>query len=219
MTMPFEFFDPRDGASIREGNLPHWYQPGVTYFVTFRTEDSVPHKLLQSWHARRDDWLRKHDIDRQAPDWKTRLHRLPQAKQREFDKSFTREFMEYLDRGHGVCVLRRPELATIVANSLKHFDGQRYYLGDFVVMPNHVHLLTCLIGTTEIEAQCYSWKKFTAAAINKALGQHGRFWQEESFDHLVRSAEQFQALQLYIAENPAKANLRVGEYLHYRCAM
>ena len=83
-------------------------------------------------------------------------------------------------------------------------------------MPNHVHLLTCLLGSTEIEDQCYSWKKFTAAKINKALRQRGRFWQEESFDHLVRSPEQFDYFQRYIAENPRKAGLQAGEYLHYR---
>src|SRR5262249_39087232 len=42
-SMIFELFDPRSEFVVREGaNLPHWYQPGVTYFVTFRTEDSIP---------------------------------------------------------------------------------------------------------------------------------------------------------------------------------
>src|SRR5262245_32401794 len=216
MLMPFEFFDRHDQVSIREGNLPHWYQPGVTYFVTFRTEDSVPQDLLRSWYARRAAWLRIHGIDPQTPLWKNQLRRLPQDLQRQFDKTFTREFMEYLDRGYGACVLRRPELAKIVAAALKHFDGKRYHLGDFVVMPNHVHVLACLIGATEIESQCYSWKKFTAGELNKALGKKGRYWQEESFDHLVRSAEQFEAFCQYIADNPIKANLRQGDYFHYR---
>ena len=29
-----------------------------------------------------------------------------------------------------------------------------------------------------------------------------RFWREESFDHLVRTAEHFQAFRRYIADNP-----------------
>jgi type I restriction enzyme R subunit len=42
----------------------------------------------------------------------------------------------------------------------------------------------------------------------------GRLWQEESFDHLVRSPEQFEYFQRYIAENPRKASLNPGDYLH-----
>ncbi len=122
--------------------------------------------------------------------------------------------MNYLDRGHGQCVLRRPELAKVVAESLQHFDGSRYHLADFVVMPNHVHLLCCLLGETEIEAQCTSWKHFTAVKVNQVLGRKGRFWQEESFDHLVRSPEQFAYFQSYIARNPVVAGLSEGSFLH-----
>jgi len=124
--------------------------------------------------------------------------------------------MEYLDRGYGECVLKRPELAAIVADSLRHGDGQCYTLGDFVIMPNHVHLLTCLLGGTDSQKQCFSWKKFTATRINRESGRRGRFWQEESFDHLVRTPEQFDYLRRYIADNPAKARLREGDYLYYR---
>jgi REP element-mobilizing transposase RayT len=89
-------------------------------------------------------------------------------------------------------------------------------MGDLVVMPNHVHLLVCLLGDTEIEAQCTSWKHFTATRINRDLGRRGRFWQEESFDHLVRTAEQFEAIQRYITENPRKAGLHSGEFYYWK---
>ena len=188
----FELFDPNAEVRITEGNLPHWFQPGVTYFITFRTDDSMPKEVADLWYQLRDDWLRRHKIDPTATDWTKQLRALPLAQQNEFHETFSREYLECLDKGHGECVLRRPELAEIVARSLRHFDGDRYHLGDFVVMPNHVHLLVCLIGDTELETLCYSWKKFTGGRINDALGRKGRFWQEESFDHLVRSAEQFE---------------------------
>jgi type I restriction enzyme R subunit len=177
--------------------------------------------VAELWHQRRDDWLRRHGISPAigspgAPSCGAALRTLPDAQQREFHRTFSREFMAHLDKGHGACVLKRPELAKIVADSLMHFDGQRYLLGDFVVMPNHVHVLACLLGDTDLEAQCYSWKKYMATRINRLLGQKGRFWQEESFDHLVRSPEQFDYLRGYIADNPRKANLRRGEYLHWR---
>ena len=51
--MSFELFDPMADFCIREGSLPHWYQPGATYFVTFRTEDSVPQELSRKWYSER----------------------------------------------------------------------------------------------------------------------------------------------------------------------
>ncbi len=213
--MSFNLFDPSAELIIREGNLPHWYQAGVTYFVTFRTEDSVPQELSRNWHARREDWLRQHGVEPTDANWKNNLSRDLRL-EREYHARFTREFMEYLDRGHGACVLRAAGLAKIVGDTLRHFDQDRYELGDFVVMPNHVHLLVCLLGATEIEPQCYSWKKFSAGKINKVLKRSGRFWQEESFDHLVRSPEQFEYLRTYIAENPLKAGLKANEYLYFR---
>jgi type I restriction enzyme R subunit len=135
--------------------------------------------------------------------------------QREFNTMFTREFMAYLDRGYGACPLRDPRAANVVAGALRHFDGDRYWLGDFVVMPNHVHVLVCLIGSTGLEPQCDSWKSYTAREISRLLGRRGRLWQAESFDHLVRSPEQFDYLRRYIAENPEKAHLQHGDYLHY----
>ena len=213
--MKFELFDPKAGVRIRRSRLPHWYQPGVTYFVTFRTHDSVPQALLRSWHARREQWLRQNGIDSSSPSWKSHLHKSAQL-ERDYHAIFTQRFMAYLDQGLGACVLRQGNLARLVAECLRRFDGERYHLGDSVVMPNHVHVLTCLLGSTDLASQCRSWKKNSAIEVNKALGRKGRFWQEESFDHLVRSPEQFTYLQRYIADNPHKARLRTGEYLLYR---
>jgi putative transposase len=212
----FELFDPKADVRITVGNLPHWYQPGVTYFITFRTDDSIPCEAGDHWHQRRKDWLQRHRIDPEAGNSRIQLRALSESQQHEFDATFSKEYMEYLDRGHGECVLRRPELAAAVAASFRHFDGQRYHLGDFVVMPNHAHLLVCLLGATELEAQCFSWKKFTATEINRVLGRKGRFWQEESFDHMIRTPEQFDYLRRYIADNPKAARLSVGEYLYWR---
>jgi type I restriction enzyme R subunit len=212
--MAFEIFDPKDEYVVRQGTLPHWFQPGVTYFVTFRTEDSVPQALSRSWHRRRDDWLRRHGIDPAQANWKARLAALPEL-DHEYHATFTRAFMEYLDRSYGACPLRDPQAAEEVSSALQHFDGERYELGDFIIMPNHVHLLVCLSGTTDIEDQCHSWKKYSAVQINRLLHRRGRFWQEESFDHLVRSVDQFAWFERYIAENPLKARLRPGEYLHW----
>jgi REP element-mobilizing transposase RayT len=214
--MIFELFDPTAEYVVRDGaNLPHWYQPGVTYFVTFRTEDSIPAATARTWHLRRADWLYRHSIDANDSGWHNELRRLDRESQRYFHETFSREYLESLDRGLGACPMRDPALAQQVADSLMHFDGQRYVMSDFIVMPNHVHLLYCLLTDNELEAVCYSWKKFTAGKINRKLCRHGRFWQEESFDHLVRNPEQFAAIQRYIAANGVNASLSPSEYYYY----
>jgi putative transposase len=116
----------------------------------------------------------------------------------------------------GKCELRRRELAEIVLASLRHFDGQRYDLDCAIVMPNHVHLLVQFHEGTMCRDQCESWLHYTAWQINKRLGRKGAFWQSEPFDHLVRSAEQFQYLRRYIEENGLKASLSVADYLFWK---
>ncbi|HEX5444385.1 MAG TPA: transposase, partial [Pirellulales bacterium] len=107
------------------------------------------------------------------------------------------------------------ECATIVSKSLRHFDGQRYVLLDFVIMPNHVHLLAAFPGEDVMLAQCESWKHYLATQINRRLGRKGRFWEQDAFDHLVRSDEQFTYLRRYIAENPRNARLGPAEFQYY----
>ena len=104
----------------------------------------------------------------------------------------------------------------IVADALLHFDGDRYRMGDFVVMPTHVHLLAAFATAEAMKEQCDSWLHYTALQINRAIGEKGKFWQQEPFDHLVRSLEQYEYLRRYIAENPRKAGLKPGEYLYRR---
>ncbi|MEM6978686.1 MAG: transposase [Planctomycetota bacterium] len=208
----FELFDPAAEYAVTEScHLPHWFQPGAATFITFRTEDSIPGNVSRRWHADRARWLKDHGIDSGHASWRDGLAALSVEHRRIYHETFSGRFMEYLDRGWGDCVLRKQVFATQVASALSHFDGERYHLGDFVIMPNHVHLIAAFFGDVTPESQCYSWKKFSAGTINRQLGRKGRFWQEESFDHLIRSPEQYDAIRRYIANNPSE--LAPGEYL------
>ncbi len=120
-----------------------------------------------------------------------------------------------MDHCYGDCVLRRAGLVKIVGDSLLHFDGDRYVMFDDIVMPNHVHLLAAFPSSESQLKQCKSWKHFTAVQIHRATGDTGRFWEVDDFNHLVRSEEQFDYLRKYIANNPRKAGLPTGEFLHY----
>ncbi len=102
----FELFDPHGDLRITAGNLPHWYQPGVTYFVTFRTEDSIPQDVADLWYRRRNDWLRRHGVNPALPTWKAAFRQLAERQQIEFHQTFSREYLANLDKGYGECVLR-----------------------------------------------------------------------------------------------------------------
>ncbi|HKA05683.1 MAG TPA: transposase [Gemmataceae bacterium] len=141
---------------------------------------------------------------------------MPEHLESEYRSFISERWEKRLDECHGECVLRCTELAKIVGDSLLHFDGDRYTMGDFVVMPNHVHLLVSFPGEDQLKSQCRSWKKYSATEINKRLNRRGEFWQVESFDHLIRSPEAFDGYRRYIARNPLWANLSQGEYLYYR---
>jgi putative transposase len=213
--MAFQFFNPAQKVTITRGHLPHWDQQGATYFITWRTADSIPKEVWLKWRADRDTWLTKHGIGPTAKDWRMRVEELADDERQDF-RRFSKALEDELDESHGPCVLKRPEFAEIVSDALRFFDGERYELGDYVVMPNHVHLLVGGMARNAMLKQVESWKRWTALKINAALGSSGRFWQDESFDHLVRSAASFEKFRQYIEENPRRAKLRDGEFLAWR---
>jgi len=207
------FFTPEDELLITSRRLPHWAQDGAVVFLTWRTHDSMPKHLLDAWRAERNRWLDRNHIDPTLPGWKAAVQGLSADKIAEFHDHFTTRWHDELDAGHGDCVLKQPGLAAIVADSLLHFEGDRYDLLDFVVMPNHVHVLAAFPDKTAMLEQCATWKHYTATQINRQMGTKGRFWQQDAFDHLVRHEAQFRRLQRYLAENPVKARLGKGAYV------
>ena len=78
-------------------------------------------------------------------------------------------------------------------------------------MPDHVHLVLSPAadadGPISIPEIMRTLKSTTAHLINKTLGRHGRVWQDESFDHVLRSDESLEAKVGYIIANPIRAGL------------
>ena len=174
---------------LRGGNLPHWRQDGAMYFVTWRTADSMPRERLDHWMEQRDAWLKAH-----PEPWSLR-------DEEEYYRLFPDRWEAWLDEGHGECLLAKPEVRQIVKEALRHEDGTKYRLEDFIVMPNHVHVLVSPLGKHTLSEITQAWKSTAAHRINKLLGRTGTFWQKESFDHIVRSAEQAQKFREYIQQN------------------
>jgi putative transposase len=211
----FQFFDPEAEVTITTGHLPHWQQPGATYFITYRTVDSIGSVAMERILCERDDWLMRNGIDVAKSNWHRQLRDLSEQHQRTFRRLFATKFEDELDRLEGECLLGKLELAEIVAASLKRFDGERYRLGAFVVMPNHVHILAQIFADRTMLQQCFSWKHYQAHKINQAMDRTGHFYQPESFDHLVRDDDHFRKFRRYIADNPSKAKLKEGEYVAF----
>ena len=204
----FQPFDRHEEVRVHRQHLPHWRQGGVTYFITFRLADSLPVEKLRAWREERQTWLRVHGLHEVA-----NVHTLPEIKQREFHQRFAGQLNAWLDAGYGSCRLRDPSAARIVGDALVFFDEQRYRLGTWIVMPNHVHALVMPLPNFTLGKIVQSWKSFTARAINKRTNRTGEFWQRESYDHIVRHEEAWFAFSRYIRENPMKARLKEGEYL------
>ena len=164
-----------------ERRLPHWDVIGEPLFVTFRLHGSLPATRVF------------------APEGLTTSGQAFVAMDRLLDTA----------RG-GPFYLRQPKIAELIIAEL--IDGQnrshRYELHAFVVMPNHIHMLiTPYLPSTRWLGPL---KGFTAHEANLILGRkHQPFWQDESYDHLVRSRDEFARIRRYIEWNPVRAGLAV----------
>ena len=198
--IPFHGIDPAVPVDRRQRRLPHWEQPGVTYFVTFRLADSVPLSLLAQWEEERAIWRRCHP----AP-WS-------ESDEREYRERFTERMEAWLDAGMGACHLRNGEVRRSVETVLLEFDAVRYDVDAFVLMPNHVHLLIVPCSGRTLRAVMKGIKGVSAKRSNGLLVRSGTFWMDESYDHIVRDAGELAAFRRYIEENPRKVGLRTDEY-------
>jgi putative transposase len=197
----FQFFNPYGEIRHTENRLPHWQQNGGVYFVTFRLTDSVPSHLLGQWQEEREGWLRLN-----PEPWSAEI-------EIEYHRRFSGALEQWLDQGHGGCLLRRPDCAKVVAETLRHFEGERVVMISFVVMPNHVHAVFVQNPEWPLEKLIRSWKGFAARQINKLLERSGSFWQRDYFDRLVRDEQHFANCVRYVRRNPEKAQLSGGEFV------
>ena len=164
--------------------LPHFEAGEVPQHICFRLADSLPQSLLREWEEE--------------------LQRLPETEQ----QNERRQRIEAaLDQGHGACWLQRPEIATLVRGALCHFNGDRYRLHGWVIMPNHVHVLVTPLGDHSLSGVVHSWKSYTATQANKLLGRSGPFWHADYFDRFMRDEGHFVTTLEYIHGNPVKAGL------------
>jgi REP element-mobilizing transposase RayT len=112
-----------------------------------------------------------------------------------------------LDNGLGSCWLKEPGIAQLVENALMHFDGTRYRLLAWCIMPNHVHAVVEPIDECKLGAIVHSWKSFSAKEANRLLRRSGPFWHRDYFDRFIRDEGHFARTVDYVENNPVKAGL------------
>jgi valyl-tRNA synthetase len=190
---------PANEIRQRQGHsLPHWTRHGAIYAIAFRLADSLPPQVLHTWKQEREGiLLRAKEQDRP----------LTPHEERELDRLYATRIEAFLDSGQGACHLAKPEIAAMVQEALRHFDGQQYDLIAWCIMPNHVHVIVRPFEGHDLPGILHSWKSFTAKQADKLLGTTGAFWQDEYYDHLIRDEEDFNRNLTYVLQNPEKAGL------------
>ena len=185
---------------------------GASYFVTFRLADSLPQSVWFQFLAEKSHRLAA--LNKTNGCKGSQPVRVPTPLEAAtetveiIERDYYRKIERYLDRGFGACHLRRPDIAAMVIEALRHFDQHQYLLDDWVVMPNHVHLILWPVPNFTLSEILKSRKQFTATQANRMLGRTGQpFWQSESFDHWIRDEAQKARIRRYIRANPVKAGL------------
>lgn len=187
-------------------HLPHYQPQGVVFFVTFRLKNSLPYEIIESLQQERERA-------------KVALHTLPECKRVSQNMLDDRHYFErwetYLNRaGFGPRWLSQPEIADVVKEALHYRDGKVFDLHAYCIMPNHVHVVfepssksECHSDLLPLNKIMQSLKRHTARQANLILGREGAFWQDESYDRVIRNNEEYIWSINYVLENPVKAGL------------
>jgi putative transposase len=100
------------------------------------------------------------------------------------------------------------QMAQLFIEVLFHYQRQgRYHLHEFVVMPDHFHLLLTPIIPVTIEKAVQFIKGGFSYRARKELGFAGEIWQTSFYDRRVRDAEEYARFRHYIHMNPVRRGL------------
>ncbi len=212
-------------------HLPHWQPPGAMYHVTFRLKGSLPAKVVANLRDERENLNRESTVTKD----KTKLTpKEADARRRYFERleslleghpfgpsllrkpeiaSIVDEALHYYDgkkydllahcimpnHVHAVFVCRvsRPDSSDDFLETSEDFVTDNAEQGvDRTGVPSHV--VSDLLG---------SIKKYTSRRANRLLGRSGPFWQDESYDHVIRNIDELERTIRYVLNNPVKARL------------
>lgn len=166
------------------GYLPHFDGREIPQFITLHLADSIPKTVIEAW---------KRELD---------------TRNSARDKMLLQTRIEkYADMGYGKAFLKDDRLAQMVQRTLLKDNGKKYRLSAWVVMPNHIHLLSTRFESYTLAEIMQSFKSITAHKANRTLRRSGEFWMPDYFDRWIRNAKHYKKTVEYIENNPVKAGL------------
>lgn len=188
------FLNKLEPILIKCGNLPHWFQENKLIYDTLRIGDSIPFDILQDYLKKKDEF--------------TKLHQKPWSPETKtiFEIQIKRVIEKYLDSGYGACYFKDPMVREIIEEEFEKFNGIRYQLFDYVIMPNHMHFLILPSPEIDYDKLIGNIKRKTAIKINSYLKRNGQVWQREGFDRIVRDYKNLVEIIQYIHDNPIGLN-------------
>lgn len=182
-------------------NLPHFQTEFSYYFITFRLFNSIQNKVIEKLKS---EFLKNKKLILNNSEKKIIAKELYNLQKRYFGI-----FDNCLDTNiECINYLSDPRIAEIVDDAIKYRDGKEYDLICSCIMPNHVHML---IYVQRFDKPLYkimqSLKRRTSKESNKIINRNGKFWHEESYDHIVRNKQEYFNIINYIITNPVKSGL------------
>ena len=190
---PGKYLDYVQIIQYKGNHLPHWEADSVIYHVSFRLADSIPESLIRRWIYERNSILEIANRENRQ---------LTEEEVKRLQYLYSDNIEKYLDAGYGSCLLKEDAVAQIVKGSLEYYNGQKYLLHAWSIMPNHVHTIFEMLGNTPQREVLKAWKSFTAHAINKALNRKGQLWQVDSYNHIIRTEAEYYNQMRYVWNNP-----------------
>lgn len=187
-------------------HLPHWQPQNSVFFITFRLKNSLPSEIIIALKEERE--RARHALEKLSEAEKSPQNYLDER--RYFGK-----WDAYLDKAEsGPRWLSQPQIAEVVKEALHYRDGKVIDLHTFCIMSNHVHAVFEILSMSERHSSIQplnkimqSLKRHTARQANIILGRSGTFWQDESYDHVIRDNDEYLRIINYVLENPVKAGL------------
>lgn len=185
-------------------HLPHIQAKGYSIFITFRLAGSLPALV----------------IDRLKLEYESEIDRIASSdaemKNELYQKIKNRYFVKFDDIMHEDTRnswLSNSKVAQNVMGGFRWFEEKYFHLIALTIMPNHIH--SVIIPKNDVQSNSpyllsqilRKLKSKTAVECNKILGRHGAFWQNESYDHVIRNHKELINIVKYIIDNPVKAGL------------
>jgi putative transposase len=120
----------------------------------------------------------------------------------------SRTFFATTGASMGRRLLQSQRNAELLIDVLRSLAAQRRFkLHDFVIMPDHVHLLLTVHDEMTIEKAMQLIKGRFSHRLSHEFGYKGEVWQRGFTEVQVMNQESFEKHREYIAQNPVKAEL------------